>query len=37
MKQHTYEVRVDWTGNPDEGTKAYKGYRRDHSIQDAEG
>jgi organic hydroperoxide reductase OsmC/OhrA len=32
MKQHTYEVRVDWTGNDGEGTKTYKGYRRDHII-----
>ncbi len=32
MKQHTYQVRVDWTGNIGEGTKTYKGYRRDHII-----
>ncbi len=32
MKLHTYEVRVDWTGNDGEGTKTYKGYRRDHTI-----
>jgi organic hydroperoxide reductase OsmC/OhrA len=32
MKQHSYEVRVDWTGNDGQGTKTYKGYRRDHSI-----
>jgi organic hydroperoxide reductase OsmC/OhrA len=32
MKPHTYEVRVDWTGNDGEGTKAYSSYRRDHSI-----
>lgn len=32
MKQHTYAVRVDWTGNDGEGTKTYKGYRRDHMI-----
>jgi organic hydroperoxide reductase OsmC/OhrA len=32
MKQHTYEVRVEWTGNNGEGTKTYKGYRRDHTI-----
>jgi organic hydroperoxide reductase OsmC/OhrA len=32
MKQHTYEVRVDWTGNDGEGTKSYRGYRRDHCI-----
>jgi organic hydroperoxide reductase OsmC/OhrA len=32
VKQHTYEVRVDWTGNDGEGTKTYKRYRRDHTI-----
>ena len=32
MKQHTYAVRVDWTGNNGEGTKTYRGYRRDHII-----
>ena len=32
MRQHTYEVRVDWTGNDGQGTKTYKGYRRDHLI-----
>jgi organic hydroperoxide reductase OsmC/OhrA len=33
MKQHTYEAGVEWTGNDGEGTKAYKGYRRDHVIR----
>jgi organic hydroperoxide reductase OsmC/OhrA len=32
VKEHTYEVRVNWTGNDGEGTKTYKGYRRDHTI-----
>lgn len=32
MKHHTYEIRVDWTGNDGEGTKSYKSYRRDHRI-----
>lgn len=32
MKQHTYEIQVDWTGNDGEGTKSYKSYRRDHTI-----
>ena len=36
MKQHTYKVQVDWTGNDGDGTKTYKSYRRDHTI-DAEG
>lgn len=35
MKQHTYRVRVNWTGNDGEGTKSYKGYRRDHTIESA--
>lgn len=32
MKQHRYEVRVDWTGNEGQGTKTYTAYRRDHTI-----
>jgi organic hydroperoxide reductase OsmC/OhrA len=32
MKQHAYEVRMEWTGNDGQGTKTYKGYRRDHII-----
>lgn len=32
MKQHKYELRVEWTGNAGEGTKTYRGYRRDHTI-----
>ena len=32
MKQHTYEVQIDWTGNDGEGTKSYRNYRRDHII-----
>ena len=32
MKQHTYQVQVEWTGNDGEGTKTYRSYRRDHSI-----
>jgi len=32
MKQHNYEVRIEWTGNTGEGTKTYRGYRRDHTI-----
>jgi len=32
MKQHGYEVRVEWIGNDGEGTKTYKSYRRDHTI-----
>lgn len=32
MKRHTYQVRINWTGNDGEGTKTYRGYRRDHVI-----
>ena len=32
MKQHSYNVRVEWIGNDGEGTKTYKSYRRDHTI-----
>lgn len=32
MKQHVYEIRVDWTGNTGEGTKTYRAYGRDHVI-----
>lgn len=32
MKQHTYNIQTSWTGNDGEGTKTYKGYRRDHLI-----
>ena len=35
MKHHTYEVRVDWTGNEGSGTKSYTSYRRNHSIASA--
>jgi organic hydroperoxide reductase OsmC/OhrA len=35
MKQHTYPVQVNWTGNTGDGTKNYKGYRRDLSIEAA--
>jgi len=33
MKTHTYNVRINWTGNDGEGTKNYRSYRRDHTIQ----
>lgn len=36
VKRHHYEIQVNWTGNNGEGTKSYKGYRRDHSIQSAD-
>jgi organic hydroperoxide reductase OsmC/OhrA len=33
MKQHSYEIELQWTGNDGQGTKTYKGYRRDHTIR----
>ena len=33
MKQHAYNLRIDWTGNDGDGTTTYKSYRRDHTIQ----
>jgi organic hydroperoxide reductase OsmC/OhrA len=33
MKNHTYKVQVNWIGNDGEGTKTYRSYRRDHTIQ----
>jgi organic hydroperoxide reductase OsmC/OhrA len=35
LRQHTYEISVDWTGNDGDGTKTYKSYRRDHTITSA--
>jgi organic hydroperoxide reductase OsmC/OhrA len=32
VKQHTYKVQIEWTGNDGVGTKNYKSYRRDHTI-----
>jgi organic hydroperoxide reductase OsmC/OhrA len=32
LKQHHYETQVAWTGNEGQGTKSYKGYKRDHAI-----
>lgn len=32
MKQHRYQVSVDWTGNRGTGTECYRGYGRDHVI-----
>jgi organic hydroperoxide reductase OsmC/OhrA len=33
MKEHTYQLRVEWTGNDGDGTKTYRSYRRDHIIE----
>ena len=35
MKQHKYEICVDWKGNTGEGTKTYKSYSRDLTIASA--
>lgn len=32
MKQHRYEIQMDWTGNTGQGTQAYGSYLRDHVI-----
>jgi organic hydroperoxide reductase OsmC/OhrA len=32
MKQHNYNLKIEWTGNDGEGTRSYRGYRRDHVI-----
>jgi organic hydroperoxide reductase OsmC/OhrA len=32
MKQHNYELQIEWTGNTGEGTKTYRSYTRDHTI-----
>lgn len=34
-KTHSYDVKVVWTGNDGDGTKIYRGYRRDHEISAA--
>lgn len=35
MKQHKYELGVEWTGNTGEGTKTYQSYSRDLTIASA--
>lgn len=35
MKKHEYAVHTKWTGNDGDGTKTYRGYRRDHVISAA--
>lgn len=36
MKEHSYELSIEWTGNRGTGTSAYRGYGRDHVVR-AEG
>ncbi len=33
MKDHYYNLIITWTGNTGQGTKTYKGYERDHTIE----
>ena len=33
MKQHHYHATLEWTGNTGEGTRDYKAYSRDHTLQ----
>jgi organic hydroperoxide reductase OsmC/OhrA len=35
MKQHQYELRIEWTGNTGEGTRTYRSYSRDYAITSA--
>ena len=32
MKEHLYDIKIEWTGNEGEGTRNYKSYSRSHSI-----
>lgn len=32
LREHSYTVRVEWTGNLGQGTSTYRGYSRDHEI-----
>jgi len=36
VKEHTYKMKMEWSGNDGQGTSSYKAYRRDHWIE-AEG
>lgn len=33
MKNHHYHLTITWTGNTGQGTKSYKAYDRDHTIE----
>jgi organic hydroperoxide reductase OsmC/OhrA len=35
VKQHNYEIPVEWTGNTGEGTKTYRSYNRNYKISAA--
>ncbi|ERJ58698.1 OsmC family protein [Sphingobacterium paucimobilis] len=32
MKEHTYQSKIEWTGNIGSGTENYRSYERDHRI-----
>jgi len=32
MKQHSYNIKVEWTGNLGKGNQDYRSYSRDHEI-----
>lgn len=32
MKEHMFNITIQWTGNDGEGTKEYRSYNRDHTI-----
>lgn len=32
MKEHCYQISIEWTGNKGKGTLDYKSYERSHSI-----
>jgi organic hydroperoxide reductase OsmC/OhrA len=36
MKEHRYQIKLQWTGNTGRGTETYRGYERSHIIS-AEG
>lgn len=33
MKEHAYELLIEWTGNRGTGTSAYRAYGRDHVVR----
>ncbi len=35
MKQHSYKVQLEWTGNNGQGTSDYRAYRRDYTVSAA--
>ena len=36
MKQHTYQLTINWIGNLGSGTSSYTAYSRNHNIQAAD-